>query len=257
MKDWRQAKADASASVFGHEALVKKGLNDNYMLSEFWYVHDKGLIREHEEKLEQDLSRKGTRELVVVAMEGGALPEAPVKPKLQGVPPDVKTFRAELKTLQALTKKVGAQLMTADPIAASLKKKSSAEYTAYVSGVQMVRTLYLEILDEQERLSDLKGHEGDEPLGKLISWLQTKTKELGESSAALGVATAKAKPSPSGSPQKATEATEEEGEAPEAGRAEAAAAAGAGEAAAAQAEAAAAQEEAVEGCKAEKLSQEA
>ena len=256
MKEWCQAKADASASVFGHEALFKKGLNDNYMLSEYWYVHDKGLIREHEEKLEKDLSRKGTGELVVVAMEGGALPEAPVKPKLQGLPPDVKTFRAELKTLQALTKKVGAQLMTADPIAASLKKKSSAEYTAYVSGVQMVRTLYLEILDEQERLSDLKGHEGDEPLGKLISWLQTKIKELGESSTALGVATAKSKPSSSGSPQKATEATEEEGEAPFAGQAEAAAA-GAGEAAAAQAEAAAAQEEAVEGCKAEKLSQEA
>ena len=224
------------------------------MLSEFWYVHDKGLIREHEEKLEKDLSRKGTGELVVVAMEGGALPEAPVKPKLQGLPPDVKTFRAELKTLQALTKKVGAQLMTADPIAASLKKKNSAEYTSYVSGVQMVRTLYLDILDEQERLSDLKGNEGDEPLGKLISWLQTKQKELGESSAALGVATAKAKPSPSGSPQKAMEATEEEGEAPE--EAGEAAAAGAGEAAAAQAEAAAAQE-AVEGCKAEKLSQEA
>ena len=124
-----------------------------------------------------------------------------------------------------------------------------------------MRTLYLEILDEQERLSDLKGHEGDEPLGKLISWLQTKIKELGESSTALGVATAKSKPSSSGSPQKAGEATEEDGEAPFAGQAEAAAA-GAGEAAAARAEAAAAradaaaaQEEAVEGCKAEKLSQ--
>ena len=69
---------------------MKKGLNDNFMLTEYWYVHDKGLIREHEEKLEKDLSRKGTGELVVVAMEGGALPEALVKPKLQGLPPDVK-----------------------------------------------------------------------------------------------------------------------------------------------------------------------
>ena len=211
-------------------------------------MHDKGLIREHEEKLEKDLSRKGTRELVVVAMEGGALPEAPVKPKLQGLPPDVKTFRADLKTLQTLTKKVGAQLMTADPIAASLKKKSAGEYTAYVAGVQMVRNLYLEILDEQERLSDLKGHEGDEPLGKLISWLQTKTKELDEASAALGVATAKAKPTNAASPQKATE---EEGDAEAAGSD---AAAEAAEAAAAQA---AAPASGAEECKSEKVSQEA
>ena len=222
---------------------MKKGLNDNFMLTEYWYVHDKGLIREHEENLEKDLSRKGTGELVVVAMEGYALPEAPVKPKLQGLPPDVKTFRAELKTLQALTKKVGAQLMTADPIAASLKKKSVGEYAAYVSGVQLVRNLYLEILDEQERLADLKAHEGDEPLGKLVSWLQTKTKEPGEASAALGVATAKAKPTNAASPQKATE---EEGDAEAAGS----------DAAASQAEAAAA-EAAAEECKSEKVSQEA